>query len=246
MFAKMSLLFCCFCIRLFRTNNVCVVPYGVMRNLDAIIRVSNHVRPNPGPQRARPPRSGASDKPTMPTPPAEWEFMQSSQSCKVAEVVTNRFRAWINEILRQLFSQNLDSDSQESVFIVSKLCIIQLWGSMEFMELTTMLLTIHWEKCVTYSAPIVFLFLHMWQNDLSLVSVVDRDIFRWILQVNFAQHEEGRPPSHEVCKKNCCLQPSFSFGRAAQIGQFGILTVGPDPAVRIRKWCILIPREEQA
>ena len=39
MFGKMSLLFCFFCIRLFRTNNVCVVPYGVMRNLDAIIRV---------------------------------------------------------------------------------------------------------------------------------------------------------------------------------------------------------------
>ena len=39
MFAKMSLLFCCFCILLFGTNNVCVVPYGVMRNLDAIIRV---------------------------------------------------------------------------------------------------------------------------------------------------------------------------------------------------------------
>ena len=39
MFAKMSLLFCCFCIRLFGTNNVGVVPYGVMRNLDAIIRV---------------------------------------------------------------------------------------------------------------------------------------------------------------------------------------------------------------
>ena len=39
MFAKMSLLFCCFCIRLFGTNNVSVVPYGVMRNLDAIIRV---------------------------------------------------------------------------------------------------------------------------------------------------------------------------------------------------------------
>ena len=39
MFAKMSQLFCRFCIRLFGTNNVCVVPYGVMRNLDAIIRV---------------------------------------------------------------------------------------------------------------------------------------------------------------------------------------------------------------
>ena len=53
MFAKMSLLFCCFCIRLFGTNNVCVVPYGVMRNLDAIIRVSNYVRLNPGLHRAR-------------------------------------------------------------------------------------------------------------------------------------------------------------------------------------------------
>ena len=39
MFAKMSLLFCCFCILLFGTNNVCFVPYGVMRNLDAIICV---------------------------------------------------------------------------------------------------------------------------------------------------------------------------------------------------------------
>ena len=39
MFAKTSLLFCCFCIRLFVSNYVCVVPYGVMRNLDAIIRV---------------------------------------------------------------------------------------------------------------------------------------------------------------------------------------------------------------
>ena len=62
MFAKMSLLFCCFCIRLFGTNNVCVVPYGVMRNLDAIIRVSNYVRLNPGLQRARSLWSGASDK----------------------------------------------------------------------------------------------------------------------------------------------------------------------------------------
>ena len=39
MFAKTSLLFCCFCIRLFVSNYVCVVPYGAMRNLDAIIRV---------------------------------------------------------------------------------------------------------------------------------------------------------------------------------------------------------------
>ena len=71
MFAKMSLLFCCFCIRLFGTNNVCVVPYGVMRNLDAITRVSNYVRLNPGLQRARSLWSGASDKSIMPILPAE-------------------------------------------------------------------------------------------------------------------------------------------------------------------------------
>ena len=53
MFAITSLLFCCFCIRLFVSNYVCVVPYGVMRNLDAIIRVSSYVRLNPGLQRAR-------------------------------------------------------------------------------------------------------------------------------------------------------------------------------------------------
>ena len=87
---------------------------------------------------------------------------------------------------------------------------------MEFMESMAMLLTIHWEKCVTYSAPIVFLFLHMWQNDFSLVSVVDQNIFRWILQVNFAQREEGWPPSHEACKKNCCLPPSCIICNIAQ------------------------------
>ena len=46
----------------------------------------------------------------------EWKFTQPSQSCKIAEAVRNRFRAWINEILRQRASANLDSDSQESVF----------------------------------------------------------------------------------------------------------------------------------
>ena len=35
---------------------------------------------------------------------------------KMAEVVRNRLRAWINEILQQLASPNLDSDSHESVF----------------------------------------------------------------------------------------------------------------------------------
>ena len=52
----------------------------------------------------------------MPFLHAEWEFMQPPESCKMAEVVSNRFRAWINEILRQLASPSLDWDSQESVF----------------------------------------------------------------------------------------------------------------------------------
>ena len=34
----------------------------------------------------------------------------------IAEVVRNRLRAWINEILQQLSSPNGDCDSQESVF----------------------------------------------------------------------------------------------------------------------------------
>ena len=38
-----------------------LVPYGVMRNLDAIIRVSNYVSLNPGLQRARSLWSGVSD-----------------------------------------------------------------------------------------------------------------------------------------------------------------------------------------
>ena len=42
-----------------------------MRNLDAIIRVSNYVRLNPGLQRARSLRSGASDKLIMPILQAE-------------------------------------------------------------------------------------------------------------------------------------------------------------------------------
>ena len=83
MFAKMSLLFCCFCILLFGTNNVCVVPCGVMRNLDAIIRGSNYVRPNPGVQRARSLWSGASDKLIMAILPAERKFIQPSQSCEI-------------------------------------------------------------------------------------------------------------------------------------------------------------------
>lgn len=42
--------------------------------------------------------------------------MQLAQICKMAEIVRDRLRAWINEILQQLASPNFDSDSQESVF----------------------------------------------------------------------------------------------------------------------------------
>ena len=58
-----------------------------MRNPDAIIRLSNYVRPNPGLQRARPLWSGASDNLIMHIFPAEIEreFTQPSQSCKMAE-----------------------------------------------------------------------------------------------------------------------------------------------------------------
>ena len=54
-------------------------PYAVMQNLDAIIRVSNYVRLNPGLQRARPLWSGASDKLIMPILPAERKFMLLSE-----------------------------------------------------------------------------------------------------------------------------------------------------------------------
>ena len=75
--------------------------YAVMRNLDAIIRVSNYVRLYPGLQRARPLWSGASDKLIMPILPAQRKFMLLSMA-KVH--------------LEQLASPNLDSDSQGSVF----------------------------------------------------------------------------------------------------------------------------------
>ena len=55
-------------------------PYGVMPNLDTIIRVSNYVRLNPGLQRARPLWSGASDKLIMPILPAERTFMLLSMA----------------------------------------------------------------------------------------------------------------------------------------------------------------------
>ena len=74
-----------------------------MRNLDAIIRVSNYVRLNPGLQRVRPLWSGASDKLIMPILPAQRKFMLLS----MAEVARN---------LEQLASPNLDSDCKGSVF----------------------------------------------------------------------------------------------------------------------------------
>ena len=51
-----------------------------MPNLDAIIRVSNYVRLNPGLQRARPLWSGASDKLITPILPAQRKFMLLSKA----------------------------------------------------------------------------------------------------------------------------------------------------------------------
>ena len=53
-------------IRIISLRIVCVITYDVMRNPDAIIRISNHVCLNPGLQRTRPLSSGVSDKLTMP------------------------------------------------------------------------------------------------------------------------------------------------------------------------------------
>ena len=57
--------------------------YAVIRNLDAIIRVSNYVRLNPGLQRARPLWSGASDKFIMPILPAERKFIVLSMAKEI-------------------------------------------------------------------------------------------------------------------------------------------------------------------
>ena len=65
-------------------------PYAVMPNLDAIIRVSNYVRLNPGLKRARPLWSGASVKLIMHILPAERKFMLLS----MAEVA----RKWSSNI----------------------------------------------------------------------------------------------------------------------------------------------------
>ena len=51
-----------------------------MRNLDAIIRVSNYVGLNPGLQGARPLWSGASDKLIMPILPVQRNFMPLSMA----------------------------------------------------------------------------------------------------------------------------------------------------------------------
>ena len=76
-------------------------PYGVMRNLDAIIRVPNYVRLNPGLQRARPLWSGASDRLIMHILPGERKFILPS----MAEAV----RKLSSEHLEQPTSPNLDS-----------------------------------------------------------------------------------------------------------------------------------------
>ena len=76
------------------------ITYGVMRNLDAIIRVPNYVRLNPGLQRARPLWSGASDRLIMHILPAERKFMLPS----MAEAVKLS-----SEHLEQPTSPNLDS-----------------------------------------------------------------------------------------------------------------------------------------
>ena len=58
-----------------------------MRNLDAIIRVSNYVRLNPGLQRVRPIWSGASDKLMMHILHAERKFMLFSMAQVVRKIV---------------------------------------------------------------------------------------------------------------------------------------------------------------
>ena len=65
-------------LRLLKNLKKTLVPYGVMRNQDAILRVSNYVSLNPGLQRARSLWSGASDNLIMHVFPAEREFMQPS------------------------------------------------------------------------------------------------------------------------------------------------------------------------
>ena len=92
----------------FRPGIIC----GAEQDCDSVIRVSNYVLPNPGLQVDRPLWSGASNK--LCTFSRGKEIYATL--AKMAEVVRNRLRAWINEILQQLASPNLDSDSQESVF----------------------------------------------------------------------------------------------------------------------------------
>ena len=64
-------------------------PYAIMPNLDALIRVSNYVRLNPGLQKARPPWSGASDKLIMPILPAERKCMLLSMGKVARELSSN-------------------------------------------------------------------------------------------------------------------------------------------------------------
>jgi len=100
-------------IRLFAANYVCVVPYGVMRTSTPSL-VPRTTLPQ-----IRVPReldrhglARVHDNLVMHVLPAKRKLMRLS----LAEVVRNRLRARINEILQQLATLNLDFDSQESVF----------------------------------------------------------------------------------------------------------------------------------
>ena len=77
-------------LRLLKNLKKTLVPYGVMRNLDAIIRVSNYVSLNPGLQRARSLWSGASDNLIMLVFPAVAEG--SSSSCTPRERAVSLLR----------------------------------------------------------------------------------------------------------------------------------------------------------
>ena len=63
--------------------------YAVMQNLDAIIRVSNYVRLNPGLQRARPLWSGLSDKLIMSMLSAQRIFMLLSMAEAARKLSSN-------------------------------------------------------------------------------------------------------------------------------------------------------------
>ena len=89
--------------------------YGVMRNLDAIIRVSNYVRLNPGLQKARPLWSGASDRLIMHIVPAERQFMLPSMAEAVRKLSSEHLEQPTLYLTKLGFPH---SDNQESVFLL--------------------------------------------------------------------------------------------------------------------------------